>query len=137
MERVYGSTSRLTLDGINRQKAVRTEIIKRIHAAKQAAKKRSTREDYPKKDSELWYKGMSADGKRVYTWGDSDRGEIEVMATPRTLRQGNVSQYSTFSQASARETTPERALRKMIVKVARRDNKVVRTRNESRETDGK
>ena len=117
-------------------KAVRTEITKRKHVAKEAAKRRSTREEYPKKASELLHKGTNAEGKQLYTWGDSDRGDIEVMATPRALRPGNVSQYCIFSQASARETTPERALRKMIVKVARRDNRVVRSRNDSRETDG-
>ena len=75
--------------------------------------------DVPKTTSDMLVKGKSPDGKLVYAWGDLDRGRVEVEVTPRADRAPVQEQDSEFKRAGARESTPERALRKMIVKVRR------------------
>ena len=49
----------------------------------------------------------------MYAWSDSDKGGIEIQVTPRTLRK--IENEDDFY--ATRETTPERALRKMTAKL--------------------
>ena len=60
-------------------------------------------------------------GKLIYAWNN-----VEVEVTPRALRTLESESQSHWKQARARETTPDRALRKMRRKVKTRLSKAAR-----------
>ncbi len=98
-------------------RAMRAEHVKQKQAIAKAAKKKASQGDVPQAASDMAVKGKSPEGKLVYTWGDLHRGRVEVEVTPRADRPPVQEQDSEFKRAAARESTPERALRKMIAKV--------------------
>ena len=111
-------------------KSLKAEHEKSRKAAAKADKKARQRADVPKTTADMSVKGKSSNGKLLYTWGDSSRGRIEVEVTPRKLRADAAQGDTAFKQASARETTPERALRKMTQKVRRIQAKALRGEQE-------
>ena len=98
-------------------KAMRGEHVKRKQARSKAAKLEAGKADTPKTTSDMTVKGKTPQGKLVYAWGDSDKGRVEVQVTPRALREPEQEDASAFQRATCRETTPERALRKMTAKL--------------------
>ena len=111
-------------------KAVRAEHVKRKQARVKAERREASKADVPKTTADMAVKGKTPDGKLVYAWGDSDRGCIEVPVTPRALRQTDMENASVFQRAAARETTPERALRKMTAKLRKVRAKAARGQQE-------
>ena len=107
-------------------RAMRAEHVKQKRAIAKAAKNNAARADVPKTTSDMMVKGKSPEGKLVYAWGDLDRGRVEVEVTPRADRAPVQEQDSEFKRAAARESTPERALRKMIAKVRTLHTKAAR-----------
>ena len=64
-------------------------------------------------------------GKLVYAWND-----LEVEVSPRNLREPLLEGQSSWKRARARETTPERALRKMKRKVQLRLSRAAKGEHE-------
>ena len=100
-------------------KAMSAEHAKAKAKAKKAAREASVRADTPSSVGEMAVKCKTSAGKLIYTWGDAERGRVEVEVTPRALRPPCESEASTYKAQAARESTPERALRKMVGKVRR------------------
>ena len=51
--------------------------------AKKQAKAEASKADVPKTAGDMSIRGTSKDGKLIYSWGDADRGRVEVEVTPR------------------------------------------------------
>ena len=111
-------------------RAMRAEHVKRKQAAAKARRKDATKADGPKTTADMTVKGKSPEGKLLYVWADSDRGRVEVPVTPRAMRMQGPEGMSTFREMAARETTPERALRKIKAKVQKIHAKAVRGEQE-------
>ena len=99
--------------------AMNAEYMKKRQHARRRMRVEASKGDQPKRPGDMGLKGVSQDGKKLYTWGDRERGQIEVAATPRKLREEVLECDSAYRQKLARETTPERALRKMLGKLQR------------------
>ena len=69
-------------------------------------------------------------GKLIYSWGDADRGRVEIEVTPRAHRAPLPDGASAYQRAADREPTPERALRKMAQKVRRLKAKAAKGEHE-------
>ena len=95
--------------------------LKKTRAARQEAMKAQL----PEVPGDMGVKGKGADGRLAYTWG-----VLEVEVTPRSLRPLVAEGESAWKRARARETTPERALRKMTDKVKRRIDKAAKGEHE-------
>ena len=98
-------------------RAMRTEHMKRKSANRKAAKAKASREDIPMTVVDLRIRGTNRDGKMVFTWGDPKRGVIQVEVTPRESNEMQEEEDSEHNGAAIRESTPERALRKMQKKI--------------------
>ena len=99
-------------------RAMRAEYVKQTQAAKKAAKQEATKADGPQTAKDLCIRGRTPTGKRLrYTWGSADRGRVEVQVTPRMHRPTPQEGSSDWQRAANRESTPERAIRKMTAKV--------------------
>ena len=87
----------------------------------QARTRRATASaNLPQTVSDLGVVGKTPEGKLTYFWSQHEKlGRVEVVVTPRSLRPTLQECASKHKQASARETTPQRALRKMKLKVQR------------------
>ena len=113
-------------------RAMRAEYVKQKQAAAKTARKKAGEADGPKTTSDMSVKGRTPSGKLLYAWGSLQGGRVEVEVTPRADRthepdQGDVSK---FRGAAARETTPERALRKMKAKLGKLHAKAARGEQE-------
>ena len=106
--------------------SLRAEQAKRQRKVTQAQRKAALAQQVPSRPGDMAIKGKTPLGHLVYAWHPDDKGgqllgpqAFEVMATPRALRpplpDGVVE--SAWKQRCRRETTPERALRKMCQKV--------------------
>ena len=104
---------------------LRAEHVKRKQAAAKARRKNARRADGPKTTADMTVKDKSPEGK-----ANSDRGRVEVPVTPRAMRMQKPEGMSTFREMAARETTPERALRKIKAKVQKIHAKAVRGEQE-------
>ena len=82
-------------------------------AARARARAAGMAADVPKAAGDMDVRGRTVKGKLIYSWGDSVRGRVEVEVTPRAHRAPLPDGASAFQRATDRETTPERALRKM------------------------
>ena len=111
-------------------RAMRAEYVKLKKAAARAAARDAAKADVPKTASDMAVKCKSPEGKLLYVWGDSNRGHIEVPVTPRALRAPEPDDASAYRRAAARESTPERALRKMTAKVRKLHAKAARGEQE-------
>lgn len=94
------------------------------HAREKLQASRSIREkgvaaQMPKAAGDLEVKKRSESGQLLYAWNG-----IEVPVTPRALRAPLSEGASAWQEARARETTPQRALRKMKRKIADKLRKV-------------
>ena len=98
-------------------KAMRAEHEKRKNARAKAERRERGKADVPKTTADMAVKCRTPEGKLVYAWGDADKGRVEVDVTPRALRKAESEDASAYQRNSARETTPERALKKMKAKV--------------------
>ena len=106
--------------------AVRAEHAKRQRKAKHAEKEAALASQVPTRPGDMAIKGKTPKGQLIYIWSADKTGELksgphvfEVMATPRGLRPPLLegASESAWRQRCRRETTPERALRKMCTKV--------------------
>ena len=111
-------------------RAMRAVYAKIKRVAARAVARDAAKADVPKTASDMAVKCKSPEGKLLYVWGDSNRGHIEVPVTPRALRAPEPDDASAFRRAAARETTPERALRKMTAKVRKLHAKAARGEQE-------
>ena len=93
--------------------------------------------DVPKCAGDMAIRGSTKEGKLIYSWGDSERGRVEVEATPRKHRAPLADGVSVFKTKAARETTPERALRKMTAKVQRLKARAAKGQHERGKSSGK
>ena len=107
-------------------RAMRAEHLKRKQARVKADRREAGKAEVPKTTADMAVKGKTPEGKLVYAWGNSDKGCIEVQVTPRALRKAEHDDASAFQRVAARETTPERALRKMQAKLQHVRAKAVR-----------
>ena len=98
-------------------RAMRAEYVKQKQTATKAARKEAMKADGPQTISDLAVKGRTPTGKLLYAWGSMERGRVEVEVTPRKHRAAPHEEGSEFQRAASRESTPERALRKMKAKV--------------------
>ena len=73
----------------------------------------------PKAAGDLEVKKRSESGQLMYAWNG-----MEVPVTPRRLRAPLIEGASKWQDSCARETTPQRALRKMKRKIADKLKKV-------------
>ena len=96
---------------------MRAEHGKRKNARAKADRRERGKADVPKTTADMAVKCRTPEGKLVYAWGDADKGRVEVDVTPRALRKAESEDASAYQRNSARETTPERALKKMKAKV--------------------
>ena len=101
-------------------KAIKAEHVKLKMARVKSNRREAGKADIPQSAADMTVKRKTPEGKLVYAWGDSDKGRIEVPVTPRALRLADPSKSHC---AIDRESTPERALRKMILKVKRVQSK--------------
>ena len=69
-------------------------------------------------------------GKLLYSWSAEQGGRVDVVVTPRARRKPLEDGASAHRQKLARETTPERALRKMKEKVERLRDKAAKGQHE-------
>ena len=97
--------------------ALRGEHAKANRRVALAARKTATANQLPKVPGDLEVKGRRDTGHLLYAWND-----VEVPVTPREHRPALPEDASAWLRASARETTPDRALRK----ITRRVKKVLR-----------
>ena len=113
-------------------RAMRTEYVKQKQAASKTARKKALEADGPKTTADMSVKGRALSGKLLYTWGSLERGRVEVEVTPRADRtqEPDKEDVSKFRGAAARETTPERALRKMKAKLGKLHAKAARGEHE-------
>ena len=111
-------------------RAMRAEHVKGKLEANKKARKEATQADIPKGVGDMAVKGRTKEGELIYTWGTEDRGRVEVEVTPRSRRTSLQEDESSFKQAAARESTPERALRKMKSKVQRMHARAAKGRHE-------
>ena len=111
-------------------RAMKAEHVKRKQAAAKATRKEATKADVPRTTSDMIVKGKTSEGKLLYAWGSLERGRVEVQVTPRAMRVPAPEESSEFKRTAARETTPERALRKMTTKVRKLHAKASRGQQE-------
>ena len=111
-------------------KAIAAEHVKGKKANAKARKKAQQRAHVPKSAGDLTVKGTTGDGKLLYTWGDVTKGRIEVEVTPRRMRAETGPDDTAFKKSAARESTPDRALRKMQQKVRRVQGKALQGEQE-------
>ena len=111
-------------------RAMRAEYVKRKQARSKADRLEAGRADVPKTTADMTVKCKTPQGKLIYAWGDSDKGRVEVQVTPRALREPEQEHASAYQQATWRETTPERALRKMTAKLQKVQAKARRGQQE-------
>ena len=104
--------------------AVRAEHVKANRKASKAARQEAMALQLPKVPGDMGIKKITG-GRWMYTW---EGAEVEV--TPRKLRPQAPEGASAWKRARARETTPERALRKMTEKIKTRFNKAARGEHE-------
>ena len=76
--------------------------------------------DMPETMSDMTVEGKTAGGRLPCVWRDSNRDRVAVPATARAVRRSLLKDASPYSRVDALETTPERALRKMRDKIARK-----------------
>ena len=104
-----------------RNMALIREMIAVCDKARRAARSRARAAgmaaDVPKAAGDMDVRGRTVKGKLIYSWGDSVRGRVEVEVTPRAHRAPLPDGASAFQRTTYRETTPERALRKVAQKV--------------------
>ena len=67
--------------------AMNAEYERRRQQARRRMRVEASKADQPKTPGDMGIKGVSRDGKKIYTWGDRERGQIKVAATPRALRK--------------------------------------------------
>ena len=102
--------------------ALRGEHAKANRKANLASRRKMAEEQIPKTSGDLQVKARKEDtGQLVYAWKD-----FEVPVTPREHRPTLLGGESLWKQARARETTPDRALRKITEKVKRNLDKAAR-----------
>ena len=82
--------------------------------------------DRPQTPGDMAIQGTSKEGKKIYSWGDTEGGRVQVQVTPRLLRAPLEADASKHRAAMARETTPVRALRKMLAKLGRMKQRAAR-----------
>ena len=111
-------------------RAMRTEYWKQRQTATKAARKAALNSDGPLTISDLGLKDRTPTGKFLYTWGNKDRGRVEVEVTPQRLRAPPQEGSSEFQCAASLESTPARALRKMKDKVRKIQTKAARGQHE-------
>ena len=92
--------------------ALRGEHAKANRQAAVAARKTATADQLPKVPGDLEVKGRRGTGHLLYAWNG-----VEVAATPREHRPALPEHASAWLRASARETTHDRALRKLTRRV--------------------
>ncbi len=88
---------------------------KRSRNKRSAAKDLQVQKQFPKTPGDMAVKGKTKYGRFSYAWEG-----LEVEAMPRVLRPELLPDASAWTQARARESTPERALRNMVQKARRR-----------------
>ena len=115
--------------------------LRAAHNKKKAKAQRAQRlskmqSQIPSKPGDMSVKGSREDGRLIYAWNTAavlqgNGGEIfEVDVTPRRHRPALEQEASAWSHKRSRETTPDRALRKMREKIKRSVNKAARGENE-------
>ena len=105
--------------------AIRGEHAKASRKESAAARQEALRAQLPKVPGDMGVKGNTDGEKLTYTWHG-----VEVDVTPRRCRPSLSDGASAWKQATDREATPERALRKMREKMQRRVNKALRGEQE-------
>ena len=100
-------------------RSMNAEYAKARAKARKLTRAAASKTDVPKVVGDMAIRGTSKEGKLIYSWGDSERGRLEVQVTPRKMRLDVEPGASSFKVKAFRETTPERALRKMTTKVRR------------------
>ena len=107
------------------------------HAKAEGAQRQSKlQSQIPKQPGDMAVKASRDDGRLVYTWNTAsplqgNTGELfEVNVTPRRHRPALEADASGWAQTRARETTPDRALRKMREKIKRSLDKAARGEHE-------
>lgn len=88
--------------------ALRGEHAKANQLASLAARQQTMQAQLPTAPGDMAVRRKTDVGKLVYAWND-----VEVDKTPQSLRAPGTEGQSYWQQTQARETTPERALRKM------------------------
>ena len=68
-------------------RAMHAEHTKRRQARIKAEKREAGNADVPKTTADMAVKCTTHEGKLVYTWGDADKGRIEVLVTPKKNRK--------------------------------------------------
>ena len=104
-------------------KALRARHARARGDATRAARREASTRDMPQTCGDMSVKGKTAEGKLVYSWQSGGGGKFEVFATPRQLRVSVGEDGSAWKRSCARETTPDRALRKMLEKVKKKSSK--------------
>ncbi len=106
--------------------ALRGEHAKANRKTVLAARKKAAADQTPKAPGDLEVKGRRSASQLTYAWNG-----FEVAVTPREHRPALSEGASAWKRARARETTPERALRKITDKVKRSLDKAVRGEHEA------
>ena len=106
--------------------AMRGERAKANRKATVATRRRAVADQLPQGAGDLEVKGRKETGQLTYSWNG-----YEVPVTPRERRQDLPHDASRLRQTRARETTPERALRKITEKVKRSLMKAARGEHEA------
>ena len=101
--------------------AMRGEHAKANRKASLAARQQALQAQLPTAPGDMAVRRKTDAGKLIYAWQD-----LEVEATPRSSRAPVTEAESHWKQARARETTPERGLRKMRTKVKTRLSKAAK-----------
>ena len=94
--------------------------------ASRAARQKAAADQMPKTPGDLAVKQRKETGHLIYAW----KG-FEVSVTPRDLRPDLPEHSSAWKAARARETTPQRALRKVKEKISRSLKKLARGEHEA------
>ena len=111
-------------------KGMSAEHKKARSIARQRAREASLRAIVPVSAGDMAVKRILIDGKLVYCWCAEQGGRAEVAVTPRGRRKRLEEGASAHRQKLARETTPERALRKMKDKVQKLRAKAAKGQHE-------
>ena len=96
------------------------KLRRAMHVNQMKPEKTVVKSDMPKTMSDMTVEGKTPGGRLLCVWRDLNRDRVEVPATPRAMRPSLLEDASPYSRVDALETTPERALRKMRDKIARK-----------------
>ena len=114
--------------------AINSEYARRRRVDRMKLRAKACQGDRPQTPGDMSIKGTSREGKKIYSWTDAGQGRVEVEATPRSLRLISEPGANKHRAAMARETTPVRALRKMLAKLGRMRQKAAKGEHAMRET---